>query len=301
MSKRSVPAMKSLVAFEATVRLGSMTAAAKELCITQPAVSQQIRSLEDLVGGFLLDRTGGVLVPTGAGLALYRDIAPSLLDIKSAIEDTQARLSNYRPTLNISANFGFVHLWLLRRIQMLECAFPNYKFNVSATDVQASPEVQESDIDIVFGQRNFQLDTELMLSTETVFPVCSPDFAKKNGISSELTKDQVTNLTLLHMDSSNPRWLDWNRWSVLAGLGCVNVDSGFKFNNYPLLLNAAMAGKGLTLGWEILVEEFVAKGQLIRLGPAVSREDFGYLLRSRHKHNTVVEPVVNWFIANTKR
>jgi DNA-binding transcriptional LysR family regulator len=300
MSKRPVPAMKSLVAFEATVRLGSMTAAAKELCTTQPAVSQQIRSLEDLVGGFLLDRTGGALVPTAAGLALYRDIAPSLADIKSAIEEAQAKLAHYRPTLNISANFGFVHLWLLRRIQMLECSFPEYRFNISATDAQADPETQESDIDIVFGQRDFQLDTEVMLGVETVFPVCSPDYAKKHGISSELKKEQLANLTFLHMDSSNPRWLDWNRWSVLAGLGGMSVDGGFKFNNYPLLLNAAIAGQGLTLGWEILVEEFIASGQLVRLGPVVSREDFGYLLRCRHKHNSVVEPIINWFVVNTK-
>ncbi|WP_413791017.1 MULTISPECIES: LysR family transcriptional regulator [unclassified Pseudomonas] len=293
--------MKSLIAFEATVRLGSMTAAARELCTTQPAVSQQIRSLEDLVGGFLLDRTGGTLIPTAAGEALYRNVAPGLSGITSAIEEAQAKLSRGRPTLNISANFGFVHLWLLRRMQSLEYAFPDYIFNVTATDVQVTPEIQESDIDIVFGQRNSHLDTEVMLSNETVFPVCSPGFAKKHGISSELTKEHMVDLRLLHMDSCDPRWLDWNRWSILAGLGNVNVDTDFKFNNYPLLLNAAIAGQGLTLGWETLVEEFVASGQLVRLGPAVSREDFGYLLRNRHKHNTVVEPVVNWFIANTKR
>lgn len=300
MTKRPIPAMKALIAFEASVRLGSMTAAARELCTTQPAVSQQIRSLEDLVGGFLLDRTGGALVPTAAGEALYRNVAPGLSDIASAIEEAQAKLSRGRPILNISANFGFVHLWLLRRMQSLESAFPDYIFNVIATDVQVTSEIQESDIDIVFGQRNSHLDTEVMLSNEIVFPVCSPVFAKKHGISSELTKEQIDDLTMLHMDSCDPRWLDWNRWSILAGFGSVNVDTDFKFNNYPLLLNAAIAGQGVTLGWEILVEEFVTSGQLVRLGPAVSRENFGYLLRSRHKHNAVVDPVVNWFAINIK-
>lgn len=67
LSDNALPSMKALAAFEATVRLGSMSAAAKELCISQPLVSQRIRALEEELGIVLVDRTSKPVCPTPLG------------------------------------------------------------------------------------------------------------------------------------------------------------------------------------------------------------------------------------------
>lgn len=293
--KKRVPAMKSLLAFEAAVRLGSMTAAAKEIGTTQPAISQQIRSLEESVGGALLDRSGNQLRPTEGGQRLYHDISPLLSNLHSALERVQSGFSNHVPLITIAANFGFSHLWLLPRLQTLKETFPGLRFQVLPIDQHDSSNLHDVDIAISFGKRNSQMGTEITLAPELVFPVCSPAFARRHGLGQIITRTDLGSVVLLHMDERNPRWLDWTRWAESAGFGIIDEKSSFTFNNYPLLLNAAIQGQGLTLAWGALVEQAVNDGLLLRLGPTVLREDHGYILRTRHQQNSVIRPVIEWF------
>lgn len=132
--RKTFPAMKALVAFEAAVRLGSMTAAAREIGTTQPAISQQIRSLEETVGGALLDRSGNHLRPTASGKRFYEDLSPLLSNLDSALEKVRAGLSNHVPLITISANFGFSHLWLLPRLHLLQLEFSGLRFQILPMD-----------------------------------------------------------------------------------------------------------------------------------------------------------------------
>lgn len=293
--RKTVPAMKALLAFEASVRLGSMTAAAKEIGTTQPAISQQIRNLEESIGGTLLDRSGNQLRPTLAGKRFYQDLSPLLSNLYSALERVQAGFSNHAPLITISGNFGFSHLWLLPRLHILQAAFPELRFQVLPMDTQENSNLHDVDLAISFDQRNTLQETEIMLAPERVFPACSPAFAKKHRLGVNLTETDLRSVTLLHMDERNPRWLDWTRWSALAGLGAIDEKTSFTFNNFPLLFNAAIQGHGLTLAWGALVEQAVNDGLLMRLGPTVLREDFGYLLRTRHRNNLIITPVIEWF------
>ena len=293
--RKDVPALKGLLAFEATVRLGSMTSAAKELGTTQPAVSQQIRALEELVGGNLLHRSGTKLETTAAGARFHEDIGGALSDLHSAVQRAQANFAQHVPTVSIAANFGFAHLWLLPRLPELQERFPQLRFHVLADDYQETCSLQEVDIAITFDRIGDTLHTEVLLAPETVFPVCSPQFARERGLDGELGWNDLEALPLLHMDQSNPRWIDWERWSAKAGVGAWRGGSRFSFNNYPLLLNATTQGQGLALAWRELVSTALEEGSLVALGPVVVREDHGYLLRSRHHHNALISPVIKWF------
>jgi DNA-binding transcriptional LysR family regulator len=296
--KRAVPAMKALLAFEAVVRLGSMTAAAKEIGTTQPAISQQIRSLEESVGGPLLDRSGNQLRPTLSGKRFYEDLSPLLSNLHSALGRVQASFSNHVPLITISANFGFSHLWLLPRLHLLQREFPDLRFQILPVDIHDTSNLHDVDLAISFDQRDPRQETEIMLAPERVFPVCSPGFAQAHGLGAEVTERDLRSVALLHMDERNPRWLDWARWSALAGFGPIDEKTSFTFNNYPLLLNAAIQGHGLTLAWGALVEQAVQDGLLVRLGPTVLRKDHGYLLRTRHRNNSLITPVIDWFKAS---
>ncbi|MDP9524328.1 LysR substrate-binding domain-containing protein [Pseudomonas putida] len=292
--RKDIPALKGLLAFEAAVRLGSMTSAAKELGTTQPAVSQQIRALEELVGGSLLDRSGSKLGTTEAGAHFHEDIVGALSDLHSAVQRAQAKFAQHVPTVSIAANFGFAHLWLLPRLPALQERFPHLRFEVFADDHQETWSLQDVDIAISFDRLGEPHQTEVLLAAETVFPVCSPQFAREHGLQGELSWSDLEALPLLHMDQSNPRWLDWERWSARAGIGAWRGGGRFSFNNYPLLLNATIQGQGLALAWHELVSQPLKVGALVALGPTVVREDHGYLLKSRHLQNALISPVVRW-------
>ncbi|WP_439888012.1 LysR substrate-binding domain-containing protein [Pseudomonas sp. MBLB4123] len=289
--------MKALVAFEASYRLGSMTAAAQEQGTTQPVISQRIRVLEDSIGRVLFDRSGNRLTPTEQGRFLYGELAGALASINTAVAKLRDEAQAVEPSLSIAANFGFAHAWLLPRMGALQQAFPRYRFEIAPADSESALEMAEADIAIRFGQLGSCRHNEVQLAQEEVFPICSPAFARRHGLAGRVDEAVLARVPLLHMDQNNPRWLDWARWCSLAGLAPVTDAARFKFNNYPLLLGAALQGEGLALGWSELVQQPLAEGRLLALQPRVVRRDHGYLLASKHRNSSLLQPVIEWFQA----
>lgn len=294
-NRKSPPSMKSLELFEATYRLGSMTAAAQEQGTTQPLVSQRIRALEDSVGCALFDRTGGRLTPTTQGRCLYGDISSALSQISTSLNKLRADALDVAPSVSIAANYGFAHLWLLPRLNDLQQNFPRYNFEVTPADSDSCSEVLEADISIRFGEFAQARPNEVLLAAELVYPVCSPEFAERNSLNGRVDASVLERASVLHMDNNNPRWLDWRRWCLLAGVAPVQTSTGFKFNNYPLLISSAIRGDGLALGWSSLVQDAISQGSLIALQPQVVRSDHGYILKTRHHSNSTIQPVLDWF------
>ena len=151
---RTLPPLKSMLAFEAVVRLGSVTAAARELGSTQPAVSQQVRALEEAVGGPLFVRRGRRLVPNDEGRAFYEPVSEALWQLAVAADDARRRTGAQR--LSIGANFGFAHLWLLPRFGALRDAFPDAELQVVTSDRDDGPELAGCDINIRFGHLEYR-------------------------------------------------------------------------------------------------------------------------------------------------
>lgn len=293
------PSMKPLVAFVATARLGSMTAAADAERTTQPAISQRIRALEEHLGLLLFDRHGGRLRLTAQGEHFYREVAPSL----DALRDTCERFMHHGqgpvPSVVIAADSGFTHLWLLPRLPALKRAFPGFSVKLMPIDRADDPERLAADITIRFGPHVPQSE-ERMVAREAVFPVCSHEYARQHGLSGTLDATDLAPLALLHQDIKNPRWLDWAQWCRHAGIALAPGEEAgediFAYHNYALLLNAALAHQGVALGWSNLVEEYLITGQLVALGPQVTREAYGYWLSVKHHRSAVIEPIRDWLL-----
>ncbi|WP_192035371.1 LysR family transcriptional regulator [Halomonas sp. YLGW01] len=291
-----LPSLKALSAFETTLRLGSLTAAAKALGATQPAISQRIRGLEGQVGLVLFERSGGGLEPTREALRFYDEIAPALNRIDSATRALRARARSTRPRVLIAANFGFAHLWLLPRLSRLEAAFPQVDIEVLAVD--RDDQDHRADIAIHCDRESEPGD---LFTPEEVFPVCSPAFAAEHGLEAGDAPARWMELSLLHMDERNSRWIDWREWCALAGVPFEEQGAVFRYNNYPLLINAAQAGKGIALGWDLLVEEALKDGSLIPLAPPIRRESHGYILRTRYAHSALIGEIIRWVTAEIER
>ncbi|WP_252648225.1 LysR substrate-binding domain-containing protein (plasmid) [Pseudomonas aeruginosa] len=228
-------------------------------------------------------------------MKFYQDVSPLLAAMSVAVQRVQRGLSRSTPLITIAANFGFLHLWLLPRLPDLQREFPGVRFTLVPADPNDSEASRDADIYITFDRYNSTAGNEILLVQEVVFPVCSPDFAAANQLGERLTREDLERCALLHMDKQNPRWLDWTNWAIQAGYGPLHQGSSFTFNNYPLLLNAALQGQGLTLAWGTLVDTAINQGLLIAMQPAVVRPDHGYLLRSRNANTALVRPVIEWF------
>lgn len=285
------PSFKALHAFEATIRLGSMTAAAREIGTSQPAVSQRIRHLEEVLGTPLIVRGVKRAVPSPAGRAYYDEIAGPLHRIQAATRTHRAEAAGQRQRVVIAANFGFAHLWLLPRLDDLEARFPATSFEILPVDGDAAYDSSRADILIRFGNFGAIGAHEFPLLAERVYPVGAPEIVARFDLAGKLDAAAVSDVPLLHMDTGDPRWLDWPRWCQLAGLPAP-PPGRFFYRNYPLLMRAVADGAGVALVWDGLDEDLDAR--LHRLEPAVERPDWGYILSAANHRSAAVGPIVGW-------
>jgi DNA-binding transcriptional LysR family regulator len=285
------PSLKALHAFEATIRLGSMTAAAREIGTSQPAVSQRIRHLEKVLGTPLIVRGVKRAVPSPAGRAYYDEVAGPLHRIQAATRTHRAQAASQGQRVVIAANFGFAHLWLLPRLEELEARFPEITFEILPMDGDTAYDSSRADILIRFGNFDATGAHEFPLLAERVYPVSAPAIVARFGLGGRLDASAVSEVPLLHMDTGDPRWLDWPRWCQLAGLP-ASPPGRFFYRNYPLLMRAVADGAGVALVWAGLDQDLDAR--LHRLQPVVERPDWGYILSAANHRSATVGPIVAW-------
>lgn len=290
-----LPSLRGLVAFDVTVRLGSMTAAANELETTQPNISQRIRALEEHLGHPLFDRQGGRLVLNACGEAFHAELSPALASVCGAVQEVRRSVHKRIPQITIAAGAGFTHVWLRPRLERLEQAFPDYTFKLLPIDRDEAREMQHADIAIRFGPplpKGEHSDT--LVVQERAFPVCSPHYARTHGLENGLDAEALSRITLLHLDLRDSRWLDWSDWCRHAGLPVPRLDKAFPYNNFPLTLNAAANHQGVSLGWSHVIQDMLDNGSLVALTPHVSRNQYGYRLSVRHPNSAVIKPISRW-------
>ncbi|MCW4630044.1 MULTISPECIES: LysR family transcriptional regulator [Marinomonas] len=290
------PSISALIAFEMTVKKGSMTSAAEELGITQPLVSQRIRALEEYVGGVLLDRSKKPVVATDAGQKFYKEMRNGLGPLLSSLETIRSSLVETKVKVSISAYFGFAFYWLMPRLTELQREFPDYLFEIRPTNSKQDMLLLNSDISFHFCNELGQYKFEKLLIEEEVFPVCSPDLAKKLNLFPGKTLGDLRSLPLLHKDQNDPRWINWFNWASTLGVCISDQPITFCYQNYPLVVEAAIAGQGICLGWGGLLDRQIKEGKLIALNPVLKSPRRGYHICSDYKSTATIGLVVDWFI-----
>lgn len=292
---RRLPPMNALIAFEAVVRCGTITAAAKELGTSQPAVSQRLRSLESHLGSPLFRRSGRLLKPTPQAQRYCNAVTQALHGIAGASEDMKPG-RQARPPIVISAPFGFAHLWLEPLLPSLEAAFPERDFIIRAEDDPRVNPQRRPDMEVRFEQHERSGSALRFLFHEAAQPVCAPAFAKHHGlVQGELIEaEHLRKLPLLHLDEQEPRWCDWPLWFQAQGIEDFEADVRLYYNNYPLLQQAALEGKGIALGWRGLVDPLLQEGRLVTCGQAFTRPGRGYGLFLHNLSSAPARRVADW-------
>lgn len=260
MSKRLDPSLIGfLVTFEAAARTGSFTRAAEELAISQPAVSHAMRGLESELGLSLFERRHKGVDLTPAGQYLLEQASLGLTLIDQALRELRNRTRGQQVTLAVST--ATATWWLMPRIARFKQLHPQVELRCITTDVDLNLEREQIDLAITLGSGEFLGHERWHFVDEEVFPVCSPSYlARHPGLSEPAA---LTQADLLHLEERYRPRLDWPGWLAHCGLTLPLGGKLFTFNDYSIVLQAALEGQGVALGWRHIVAPLIEQGRLV--------------------------------------
>jgi len=271
--RRRLPPLNALRAFESAGRHLNFSRAADELSVTPGAVSQQIQNLEDYVGASLFKRTSrGLLLTDSAQTALpaLREAFDRLAEAASLLT---AAVDGRRLTL--SAPPSFAAKWLVPRLGGFEAAHPQVDVWLSADISLVDFASTDVDLAIRYGAGPYPGLEVIRLMGESVLPVVSPELMAANPIN--LPADLARHV-LLHdgspvADESCP---DWVMWLAARGARGFDASRGPRFNQSSLVIEAAVAGRGVALAKRALAQDVLDAGRLIVAMPINTSVDFAY-------------------------
>lgn len=282
--------------FEAAARHRSFTAAALELGTTQPAISQQLKRLESRLGIRLFDRIYRGIALTEAGLGLFLQVQAGLQQIDAGLQALSAQPA--REVLQVATDFAFAAYWLMPRLPRFHAAYP--QIDVSLLTRERSHDALQGDIDVgvLFGQGRFSQGESQWLFNEEVFPVCSPHLLA--GQTLPLSARALGDFALLQLRGEHARqWFDWYRLFDALKLGPPPAPGQLRFDNYTLLIQAAIAGQGMAIGWKHLVDNLLEQGVLCRPFAESAQSASGYyaVMPQRKRRNRLAQVFVDWMLA----
>ena len=275
MERRRLPPLNALRAFEAAARHMSFSRAANELSVTAGAVSQQIQNLEDFLGVALFRRTAkGLLLTDAAQIAL-----PALREAFDRLAEASGLLTagvdGRRVT--VSAPPSFAAKWLVPRLGRFSAVHPDVDVWLSAEMELVDFADGEIDMAIRYGGGRYPGLEVVRLMNETVVPVVAPRLLEE--IPLERLEDLAKH-TLLHdgspdTDESCP---DWAMWLAARGIAGVDGGRGPRFNQSSMVVEAAVAGRGVGLAKGTLAHADLDAGRLVAPFGDATSVDFAYYL-----------------------
>jgi len=282
--RRHLPSLGALATFEVAAKHLSFTLAAKELNITQGAVSQQIRILEKALELPLFVRKHNALELTAAGGDLYTAVSAGLDTISAGVGLLQP--DDQPETVTVSATDGMAIYWLKPLIESFRAEHPQIGFVVLASDEDnALRNYSGVDVALLCGNERSEVGEELhFLFPEAAQPVCSPDYLARHGPFPDAQSLNRANLLHLHerhwsADAIGWQPLGWEEWFRAQGARWERGPSSLSTNKVALLIEASLAGEGIMLGWQHMVQKPLAEGRLVFAHPTPITAGRGNFLR----------------------
>ncbi len=288
----------SLRAFEAVFRLSNFSAAGAELGVSQSAISQHVKVLEEWLGQDLLLRGARRSEPTLEGERLGRAISEGLGRVSDVCIDLRDRKRADR-TIIISCLPGFAFTWLFPRLQHFDLAHPDLSISITTDTGQFPFSGADADVGIRYGLGDHPGFHVERLMPEHLFPVCSPSL--RDGVPGLRTLSDLAHHTVLQDENlnfgdSSPTWEFWARE---AGVTLPEPMRTRRLGQSNLVIQAAIEGLGVALGREPLVVDALSQGKLVRPFPEIVSSPLSYWLvcRSGMLESAKVQVFLAWIKA----
>jgi len=276
-----IPPLAALRAFAAVARHGSFARAAATLNVSTSAVSHQIRGLEDSLGATLLNRArngSGRTVVTDDGAGLQREIEAAFAQLGAACEAVRDRRKP--PVLTISASGSVASLWLAPRLAAFAAHHPSVQWHVRSVEDNDPDMLREGlDLSVLRVRRGMMEEGDSLLFSEMVFPVCSPSL-RFDGDPKALQRQTLLQEDLSEHSGSQEK--DWNTWLRLLGCDARTKATVVRFYTFSAAIAAAVAGAGVALGRQPLIDYELASGRLVRpFGERAMPGSWDFIIRRR--------------------
>ena len=290
--------INGLLVFASAAKHGSFTRASEELQISQPAVSHAVGRLEQELGVALFERRHKGVSPTPAGRYLAEQAGLGLTLIEQAL--AEIRLMDRTRQVTLAVSTATATWWLLPRIARFKQAHPDIELRCITTDTDLDLERERIDLAITLGTGVFPRLQRWHFVDENISPVCSPDYARR--LSPLKDPQSLVRGTLLHIEQRYKPRLDWAGWLAGFGVSLPRNSKGIHFNDYSVILQAAMEGQGIALGWRHITDALVAQGSLVYPVPqSVSTGQPYYIVASRSRRpGKDALHLRDWLIAEAK-
>jgi len=296
MLRRQLPSPNSLFTFEAVARLGSFSAAATELNVTQPAVSRSISTLENHLGYELFKRHGRWIELTRNGDKLYRATSSAFQTVTESLREIGHRQDN-EENVSISMSPVAVNYWFVPRMTGFKEKFKGVSLTFSEYTKDTESLMRDVDLNIRLSNPRDADMHRWPFADERIAALCSPEYLGANGTLEKITK------TASHC------FLEWReqRYGLdeffhATGLHMPTNSSFTRFSDYSSVLQSAVMGHGIALSWVTESAGLIISGQLVPACQQIVKTGRRYhiLASNLNPMRPVVEDVRDWMIAEMR-
>lgn len=288
---RRLPPLNWLRSFEGAARHLSFTRAAEELNVTQSAISQQVRSLEDHLGMPLFRRTRRRLFLTEAGQALAPRVTQAFELMVEGVQECTTHGAEGTLTLRVGSSFA--PQWLVPRLGRFHSRHPDIDIRLTTIEREVDFSREDVDAEVRFGPGRWPDLETVALMRDRVYPVCAPALLEEGPPL--VTPLDLAAHRLLHVTGFRETWRDWCR---AAGLADAPTRRGHTFDHFALAIQAALNGGGIALGRESLVRGELEAGRLVRpFETALDSVDSYWLVYPRNRAaQPTIEALRDWLL-----
>jgi DNA-binding transcriptional LysR family regulator len=262
MDRQQTPrlSLDLLRGFRAAARHLSFTHAARELFVTQSAISHQVKALEEQLGKPLFRRVNRALQLTATGAELFRAVDEAL----SLIDNAARRAVEASTTLSVTTTVALASTWLVPRLPRFQRIYPQIDLRIVASNDSIDLRRENIDLAIRFATLEMSPPSSDKLFDYKQFPVCAPVLARSRKRPLRTVAD-LSEFVLIDFETVlyGRVWFDWQRWSSAMGLRNVRGVGWMRLSHYDQVIDAARKGSGVAVGkWPHLTDD-LCEGRLV--------------------------------------
>lgn len=290
--------LPNFFAFESAARNLSFTKASRELGVTQSAVSQRVRCLEESLQVTLFTRQGRGVALTRPGESLYREVAFAIQTLDRAVEGLAPRRP--RSPVTVSASTAFAAWWMAPRLGLFHAACQGIDLRLQTTDRDVDIVAEGLSLGVRAGDGTVEGCESSLLCPEVIFPVCAPAWIDQHEAPRSVA--DLLGHRLIHLEEPFRPATTWNQWFEANGVAAPDQIPGLRINDYALVLQAVLQGGGVALGWKHLVQPLLDQGLLCRMLDAELDTGSGfYVVQPRLRHrDDPADRVRRWMIGQAR-
>ena len=279
--------LNAIRALEAAARRLSFSAAAEELHVTHPAISHQVRRLEEWLGVPLFHRDARKVRLTDAGVILQASASGALAELGATCRRIRRNAASV--TLSVGCIPSIASRWLVPRLPDFTASHPDIGMRVAYAKAEDRLGDGENDVLITLGADPTPGVTSLKLFSRLNRPVCSPHYLA--GRQQLRTASGIAAADLLHDENRQ----GWREWFSEAGLPNVDVGNGPVFADFNILATAVIAGHGVALCPVDVFRDELKRGDLVVLSDVSTNRDKSYFLTMSADASSAALTFADWF------